>query len=157
MRRPIYGFLAFTFLLTTVGAIAATGDTLEEAVKKDRKLHEGTWKIVALEINGNKAEADDAKKLTVVNGPDGTWSLRSEGNEVAKGTSIIDPTRKPKEIELTQTEGEGKGKPLLGIYEIGERTRKLCIAPAGKDRPKEFSTAEGNEHILVTFERVSPK
>lgn len=157
MKQSACGYAIVTFLLTSVGALAASSDTLEDAIKKDRKLHEGTWRIVALEINGNKAEVEDAKKLTVINGPDGTWSLRSEGNEVGKGTSIIDPTKKPKEIELTPTEGEGKGNPLLGIYEIGEKTRKLCIAPAGKDRPKEFSTAAGSEHILVTFERVSSK
>ena len=34
---------------------------------------------------------EDAKKLTVVNGSDGTWNLRSEGKEISKGTSTIDP------------------------------------------------------------------
>ena len=42
----------------------------------------------------------------------------------------------------------------VGIYELGEKSRKLCFALPGKDRPTEFSSAPGSEHILVTFERV---
>ena len=49
----------------------------------------------------------DAKKLTVVNGSDDTWSLRSEGNEIRKVTSTINLTKKPKTIDFTPTEGEG--------------------------------------------------
>jgi uncharacterized protein (TIGR03067 family) len=73
--------------------------------------------------------------------------------EISKGTSTFDPTKKPKTIDFTPTEGEGKGNLYLGIYELGENTRKLCFAPAGKERPTEFSSTPSNEHILVTFER----
>jgi uncharacterized protein (TIGR03067 family) len=138
-------------------AIATGDDAKDEAIKKDRKLIEGTWKVVALEVDGNKAAEEDAKKITVVNGPDGTWTLFSDGKEIGKGTNSFDPTKKPKAIDFTQTEGEGKGNLYLGIYELGENTRKLCFAPPGKDRPTEFTTAPGSEHILVTFEREKAK
>ena len=62
--------------------------------------------------------------------------------------------KKPKTIDFTPTEGGGKGDQYLGIYELGEKTRKLCFAPSGKDRPTEFSSTPENQHILVTFERV---
>ena len=106
---------------------------------------------------GAIASADDAKKLTVVNGADGSWSLNSDGNEVSQGTSTIDPTKKPKTIDLTPTVGDDKGKQFLGIYEVGENTRRLCFAPLGKERPTEFSSITGCEHFLVTFERVKSK
>jgi FkbM family methyltransferase len=128
-----------------------------DAIKKDRKQIEGTWRVVALEVNGNKVLEEDAKKLTVVNGADGTWSLLSEGTEISKGTSTIDPTKKPKTIDFTPTDGEAKGKLHLGIYELREKTRKLCFAPSGKDRPAEFASMPGSEHILVTFEREKSK
>lgn len=128
----------------------------EEAIKQDRKRIAGTWRVVALEVNGNKAMEEDARKLTVVNGSDGTWTLFSEGKEISKGTSTFDPTKKPKAIDFTPTKGEGKGKQYLGIYELGERTRKLCFAPPGKDRPAEFSSTPGSEYVLVTFEREKP-
>jgi uncharacterized protein (TIGR03067 family) len=93
----------------------------------------------------------------VVNGSDGTWTLRSDDKEMNKGTSTIDPRKKPKTIDFTITEGEGKGNEHLGIYELGEKTRKLCFASPGKERPTEFSSAPGSGQILVTFEREKAK
>lgn len=131
----------------------AQGDANDGAIKKDRKQIAGTWRVVALEVNGNKANDEDAKKLMVVNGSDGTWSLLSEGREISKGTSSIDPLKQLRTIDFTPTDGEGKGNQYLGIYQLGEKTRKMCFAPPGKERPTEFSSMPGSEHILVTFER----
>ena len=157
MRRSFLGLIVVGALLTAIGANASADNAKDEAIRKDRKLIEGTWRVVALEVNGNKARKDDAKKLSVVNGSDGTWSLLSEGKQISKGTSTIDPLKKPRTIDFTPTEGEGKGKEYLGIYELGETTRKLCFAPPGKERPTEFSSVPGSEHILVTFEREKTK
>ena len=107
-----------------------------------------------LKLFGHSVKDEDAKKITVVNGDDGTWSIRSEGKEISKGTSTFDPTKKPKTIDFTPTEGGGKGDRFLGIYRLGKNARKLCFAPAGKDRPTEFSSTPENQQILVTFERV---
>ena len=157
MRNPFFGFLFVGVFLTAVVARAFADEALDEAIKKDRKLIEGTWRVVALEVDGNKSADEDARKITVVNGSDGTWSLRVEGNEISKGTSTIDPSKKPKTINFTPTAGEGVGQQYPGIYELGEKTRKLCFAPPGKARPTEFSSTTGSEHILVTFERETSK
>jgi len=157
MRNRTIGPTSLGLALLAVAALAIGDDAKDEAIKKDRQLIEGTWRVVALEVDGNKASDDDAKKITVVNGPDGTWTLFSEGKEVGKGANSFDPTKTPKTIEFTQTEGEGKGNLYLGIYELGENTRKLCFAPPGKDRPREFISMPGTDHILVTFERVRDK
>lgn len=157
MGRLLFGLMFVGVLFTSIGTIASADDGKDEAIRKDNKLIEGTWRIVALEINGEKSKEEDAKKLTVVNGSDGTWSLRSDGKEISKGTSTIAPTKKPKTIDLTPTEGGGKDKAHPGIYELGEKTRKLCFAPPGKDRPTRFSCTPGSEHILVTLERERAK
>ena len=157
MKSSICGFLVAGALLTALATINAADDAQNKAVKKDRKHIEGTWRAVDLEIDGTKATEEDAKKLRVVNGSDGTWSLFSEGKEISKGTSTIDPTKKPKTIDFTPTEGEGKGNQHFGIYELGKNSRKLCFAAPGKERPTEFSSAPGSDHILVTFERENAK
>ncbi len=158
MRHSCIALLfAGSFLLAVVGAIDATDDSAAEAIKKDQKRYEGTWRAVTLEVDGNKAGEEDTKKITVINGADGTWTLRSEDKEVGKGTSTIDPSKKPKTIDLLPTEGDGKDMVLLGIYEIEKDTRKLCLAPSGMARPTEFSTKPGSQHILVTFEREKAK
>jgi len=153
------------FLIAAVGGMlfaalttsAAADDAKDEAIKQDRQRIQGTWQIIALEVDGNQASNEDIEKLTVVNGSDGTWSLRSEGKEVSKGTSEFDPTRQPKTIDFEPTDGDGKGELYLGIYELGDKTRKLCFAPAGKDRPTEFVSKAGSEHILVMFARIEEK
>lgn len=150
MRPCCIGPLVLGLLLPT---IATADNSKEEAIKMDRQQIKGIWRIVALEINGNKANADDARKLTVINGSDGTWSLLSEGKEICQGTSSFDPTKKPKTIDFKITEGGGKGNEHLGIYELGEKTRRLCFAPPANARPTEFATALGSGHILVNFER----
>ncbi|MEX0713417.1 MAG: TIGR03067 domain-containing protein [Pirellulales bacterium] len=157
MRSSLFGFLVVGVFLTAIVTVASAGNAKDEAIKKDRKQIQGTWRVVALEVNANKAMEEDATKLTVVNGSDGTWSLRSEDKEISKGTSTIDPTKKPKTIDFTPTEGEGKGNEYQGIYELGKKTRKMCFAPPGKERPTEFSSTSGSEHILVTFEREKVK
>lgn len=157
MKKLLFGFVVVGIFLASMARTAFADDARDEAIKKDRKQIEGTWRVITLEINGNKASEADARKITVVNGSDGTWSIRSEGKEISKGTSTIDPTKKLKTLNFIPTEGEGKGNQYLGIYELGEKTRKMCFAPPGKERPTEFASTPGSEHILVTFEREKGK
>ena len=109
MKRAHFGYLfvGALALLMSMTTLASADDNKEAEIKKDHKLIEGTWRIKTLQINGNKAGDADASKFTVVNGADGAWSLRSEGNEVAKGTSTIDPTQKPRTIDFMPTSGPG--------------------------------------------------
>jgi uncharacterized protein (TIGR03067 family) len=157
MKCSINGLLIIGVLVTAMASIAAADEAKDAAIKKDRKQIEGTWRVVALVVNGDKASDEDAKKITVINGTDGSWSLCNDGKEISRGPSTIDPTMKPKTIDFKPSEGEGKGQEHLGIYELGEMTRKLCFAPPGKPRPTEFSSKAGSEHILVTFEREKAK
>jgi uncharacterized protein (TIGR03067 family) len=157
MKSTIGRFLALATLATVMATLAVAGDAKDEAIKKDRKQIEGVWRAIALEVNGNKSPEEDARKITVVNGSDGTWTLRVDDKDLTKGTSTFDPTMKPKHIDFTATEGEGSGNHYKGIYEFTGKTRRMCFAPPGKERPAEFTTTTGSEHILVTFEREKTK
>jgi uncharacterized protein (TIGR03067 family) len=150
------GSLFFSLLI--VGAlfrtIASAEDAKEDGIKADRSRIAGHWQAVALEVNGNKVMEEDAKKIVVINGLDGTWTLFSEGNLISKGTSTIDPVKAPKAIDFTATDSGGKEDKYLGIYELDDNTRRLCFAPARRDRPTEFSSTPGSDLILVTFKRI---
>lgn len=143
--------LLLSFL--TVGVVLVSMGYADEA-QDDMKLIEGTWVITELVFNGNMAKEDDFKKISVVNGADGTWSLRVEGKEISRGTNVFDPTKTPKTIDFYPTDDEGRDKKYIGIYELGEKTRKLCVVEAGKDRPNEFDSPKDSERILITFERM---
>ena len=140
-------------LLFGLSSGIATGNAQEEAIKNERKKFEGTWRVASLEVNGEKSHPEDLKNIRVVNGNDGTWSIRVNGEEVTKGTSQIDPTKKIKTIDFTPTVGDDKGKQFRGIYELGDNTRKLCFATAEKGRPTDFSANPGSDRWLVQFER----
>jgi len=153
MKTSIFLILTMGSLLAGLGILAATDDDKETAIKKERKKYEGTWRVISLEINGNKPGDLDATKITVVNKLDGVWILQVNGDKVTEGTSEIDPTKTPKTIDFMETEGENKGKIIWGIYELGDDTRKLCFSQPGKDRPTDFSAPAGSGHTLVVFKR----
>lgn len=154
MRRAIFNLLFAGSFLTTLATVAADDQARDDAIKKDRQRIAGTWRAVTVEFDGNKAKEEDARNLAVVNGPDGTWIARTGDMEIGRGTSTFDPTQKPKTIDFTVTEGAAKGNHYLGIYELGKNTRKMCFAPPGKERPTEFSTTPGSQHVFLTFERA---
>jgi uncharacterized protein (TIGR03067 family) len=153
MSRYALMVLVIGWLVAAGGLVAAADTPENQAIKQDRKKYEGTWRAVSLAVDGNKAAAQDAQKITVINHGDGTWVVRADGKEVWKGTSRIDPMKQPKAIDFVPTEGMDAGQTFLGIYEIDRDTRKLCFAPPGKDRPAEFASKPGSGHILVVFER----
>jgi len=149
----LYCLMLIGSWLAVSALMSIADDAKDEAIRRDRKQIEGTWRVVALEVNGNQAMEEDVKKISVINGSDGTWMLLSDGIEISRGTSTFDPTQKPKAIDFMPNAGEGTGNQYFGIYELGENTRKLCFAPVGQQRPTEFKTSTGSEHVLVTFER----
>jgi uncharacterized protein (TIGR03067 family) len=139
--------------LIAFASLGFADEALDRAIERDRQQIAGTWQVVEIEVNGTKTKPEDAAKLTVVNGEDGSWKLLSEGKQVSEGTSTFDPTQQPKTIDFTPTDGGSAGSRHLGIYELGEKTRKLCFAAPGKQRPIEFTTSPGSGQVLVKFER----
>ncbi len=151
MKTNLLLAIAASLLLS---GLAPAGDTKEEAIKKDRQLYEGTWQVTSLTVNGNKRPEGDAQKIRVINQADGIGLLELDGKVVGKATFTIDPTKKPKTIDLTFTEVNNKGQTYHGIYEVGKDTRKICYPPLGQKRPTKFSSTPENGHILAVFKRV---
>ena len=55
-----------------------------------------------------------------------------------------------------RTEGPGKGKTMLGIYELTGDTYKVCFALPGGERPKEFASKPGSKTMLIVMKREKP-
>lgn len=124
----------------------------EDATATDRERYAGTWRVVSIEANG-EVSRENERTILVANHPDGTWTLTVDGREVSRGTSTMDPLAVPKEIDLEITAGDGMGSILKGIYEVGDRTRRLCFRGGNGWRPREFSGAAGSDSVLIVFER----
>ncbi len=153
MRAPLCVILTTGAFLSGFSMLIAADDAKLEAIRKERKKYEGTWRVVSLEVNGNKTADDYAKRMTVTNHADGSWIWRIDGEIVAQGDSEIDPTKEPKTIDFTITDRGNRRKAGVGIYELNEDTRKLCWADPRQDRPKEFSARAESGHVLVVFRR----
>jgi uncharacterized protein (TIGR03067 family) len=119
--------------------------------KEDSKMIEGTWLPVEAELGGQKFPAEVLKtmKLTM---SDGKYTVKV-GEQIDKGTIKLEPTTKPKAIDITGTEGPNKGKTFLAIYELTDDTLRICYDLAGKKRPTEFKTVKDAKQFLVSYKR----
>jgi uncharacterized protein (TIGR03067 family) len=143
MRVKAVVLLAVVFV--TAGVVAG-GDA-----KGDLKRLQGTWSVVSAVEGGKPAPEEKIKDVQVVF--DGNKITVKMGEKSMEGTFKIDPSKKPKEIDSTTGSGPDKGKTWQGIYELDGDTHKVCFAPPGKDRPKEFSSKVGSGHILQVWKR----
>ena len=86
---------------------------------------------------------------------DGKYTL-TVGKKTDQGTVKLKPSAKPKEMDITGTDGPNKGKTILAIYERDGDTLRICYDLGGKKRPGEFKTREGTQLFLVTYKRAKP-
>src|SRR5262249_20528234 len=102
------------FLLTAGVLVAA--DTKEDAVKKDLKKMQGAWVMASSEREGKKLSDEQLKKYSrTVEGDKITVSIEDEGDtRLLVYTINLDPTKKPKAIDVTLSEGPQKGKTMHG-------------------------------------------
>ncbi len=143
MRR-----FAFLFVLTAGVAVAA-----EEKKEKKPDPTDGTWTIVSMEVNGIKAPEEAIKKQAAALTLTGDkWTLKM-GDMLSSGTCKYDLTKKPHELDITTTEGEGKGKTIKAIAEMKGDIMKVCYDISGTDRPKEFSTKDKATFVLIEYKR----
>jgi uncharacterized protein (TIGR03067 family) len=136
--------------------LGATPAPKDDDAKKDREALQGTWKVVSVEDSG-QAEPPDGVLLVFEKD---TFAVKKGDHLLFKGTFKLDPSKKPKAIDMTVTQSEERetaGKELHGIYELTKDGLKWCSSePGGTERPKEFSTKEGSKSLLVTLKKEKP-
>src|SRR5438874_12465369 len=130
MRLRFLGILVFVFV---------AADDPKDAVKKELKQIEGTWKVTSFELNGNSIGTSGW--TIVLKGDKYTLTF---GDNTEEGTFKIDPAKKPKTVEATSSAGSAR----KGIYVLEGNKAKACFATAGQDAPKAFETSADSGHYL---------
>ena len=160
------GFTMHRLLLSLVAVslfawpLAADGPSKDNGTKDELAKLQGTWLTVSLVNNGKKLVDDKAPPKEgstpkfVYEG--NKWLVKVEGKTVASGVFKIDATKSSKEIDIMDETGAKNDKTKLGIYEIDGDRYKFCLAPAGKPRPKDFTSKEGSGHSLGVSQRAKP-
>jgi uncharacterized protein (TIGR03067 family) len=140
----------------TVGllfAVGANGNAGEKAGKKDEERIQGTWSVVSGEKSGEKASEDEIKDVTITFAAEGKVMVKGvKGNQEFEGSYKLDPSKKPKEMDLKLNIG-GKEESLKGIYLLEKNSLKLCVAAPPGERPTEFATAAGSMSMLLVLKR----
>lgn len=147
-------------ILVTVFLMAADDINKENGSKADLAKLQGTWLTVSL-VNNGKTLVDEstppkegpATKLVYEKN---NWIIKVGEKTVASGVFTIDATKTPKEIDILDESGVKYDKTKLGIHELKGDTYKYCLAPAGKPRPREFSSKPGCGHSLGVSKRAKP-
>jgi uncharacterized protein (TIGR03067 family) len=145
-------------LRTTTAALAiivlGTACALARDAKEEQKKLDGTWVPVNGEQAGEKFPEETLKTIKLVMN-DGNWTV-TVGDITDKGTATIDPSKKPKTMDIVGTEGPNKDKKIAAIYELTGDTLKVAYSLDGKERPKDFNAKEGSTFLVFTYKRQKP-
>jgi RNA polymerase sigma factor (sigma-70 family) len=135
--------------------------------KTDHDRLQGTWEFVSYTHGGKTTTKKDlgdkdGQPATLIFDGDKTLTEVSNigGKSVEyKGTYKIDPSQKPKEIDLTVERGEKNFGTSSGIYEVEGDALRLCWPgePTDLDRPTKLESKEGESYHLMTYKRVAKK
>lgn len=132
-----------------VGLLLAA-DAKDDA-KKELKAMEGTWQVTSMENDGQKTPEEEAKQFKVIL-KGNEYTLKQLDNTVNQGTFKIDPSKKPKTIDIMPKEGDNTGATMKGIYELKGDTQKACWGSPDKDRPTKFSSEGG--YTLIVYKKI---
>jgi uncharacterized protein (TIGR03067 family) len=154
MHWKTLALIVTSFLLAGSTFLASAGEGKDKdknkAAAKERKALQGTW----------TATKGDAKIQMVFDG--NKFSFEIKGKTVS-GTYTLDPTKKPKTIDMLVAEGSDedtkkfKGKTAKCIYELdGTKFKWNANEPGGDERPEAFPLDgdKQNKHLYVVFERA---
>jgi len=102
--------LCFTLFLALSMPCLSRGDD----AKDDAKAMDGTWLASAAEL-GDEKFPDEVRKTIKLVIDDGKYTVTA-GKNPNRGTVKVDPSKKPKEMDIVGTEGPNKGKTFLVTY-----------------------------------------
>jgi uncharacterized protein (TIGR03067 family) len=132
------------------GGSLIAAEAQDDAEKELKKLS-GVYIMVSGEASGEKVTEETVKTSTLtLQGNKYTVKL---GDDKFRGHQKVDPTKSPKEIDATDTNGANKGKMMLGIYKLEQGVFTVYFAPSGKDRPKEFASKTNPGELMHVWKK----
>jgi uncharacterized protein (TIGR03067 family) len=131
----------------------------KEAAKTDLAALQGTWVIVEKEFRGKKATKEEIASLrgemVIKDGTATQWREESGEKEIVSEAKItLDPTARPKSVDIAHTKGDLKGETVLAIYELKGDSLKVCFPVEDEKRPKTFAGEKDGKACLLVYKRV---
>jgi uncharacterized protein (TIGR03067 family) len=112
---------------------------------------QGEWRAVAGERDGQLRPPMFLQALKVqVAGDVLTMEV---GQRRQKLRLVLDPTVRPKTVDLVHLDGKEQGEVWQGIYSLEEGRWRICVSPPGSPRPDDFYTRPGSGRELLVLEK----
>lgn len=124
----------------------------EHATKIDLAMLQGTWVVESRTAVGKKILAEDIKGEAFAVAGETITALTKDG--VERATFKLDAVPVPATLDLTVSEGSGKGDKRLAVYELDGHRLKLHTGVAGGTRPEGFESKVGKDSVVTIFKRV---
>jgi uncharacterized protein (TIGR03067 family) len=132
-----------------VGFFSVAADDKKDA-KSDKDQIQGRWQVESAVRGGQ--EIDGVQGFGVFYEFAGDKFILELGGQKHEGTFKLDPTKKPKTIDITLKMDDQESK-RLGIYELDGDTLKICRGEPDETRPTEFKSKEGTQNVLAVAKR----
>ncbi|HYH64475.1 MAG TPA: TIGR03067 domain-containing protein [Urbifossiella sp.] len=127
----------FVAAAVTVLAVAGSGATRPA----DDEAIQGTWEVVGISDNGEKAPPEKFKGARMVITKD-KLTILADGKTQSTGTYKLTAAARPRQIDLRVEE-----KHLKGIYDLRGDSLRLCFNEnPGGPRPTAFESKKGSEN-----------
>lgn len=143
-----------TLSLTAVALASCFLPAQDDAAKKDLAALQGTWTLVAMEVDGKPVAPEKLKDTTLtIKGNKYSLLTRQQLHEVEISLA---PGKTPKEIDMKFLDGPNKDRVGRGIYQQDGDTLKICrgLDPQ-QERPQNFKT-EGQINTFVLVWQKQP-
>mgnify|MGYP000875032071 CR=1 FL=1 len=135
--------------LVAFGLLALNASILLGDDRASEDAHLGTWRQVAVVVDGKEVAVGPSTLLTVTR--EG-YAVTVDGEPYQKGATKAHRTKSPVQSEVTVTEGARAGKSFGQISMI---QGDVLIACLGVERPTEFKSKPGSGHTLSVWIRVN--
>ena len=125
-------------------ALLNAADPREAAAVRERERLQGVWNF----LTGRR------KVQLAVHGDH--FTARFNNGDVYEGTFDLDPTKKPKAMDMVVTDGPAAYKGLTArcIYALDGDHLVWCPAsPGTADRPRAFPPTDSHELLCIVFRR----
>jgi uncharacterized protein (TIGR03067 family) len=122
--------------LTKVPSLAAAGEFMK---------FEGTWVVTAAKLDGEDLSGQLGQEYTFAAGK---LTLRAGDRVLDTAKVVLDPSAKPKAVDLVSDNLREGEPPARFIYEFDAEVLRLCRGD--KERPMSFV---GKEQVVFTLKR----
>lgn len=125
--------------------------TQENHSARELQQLQGAWRAVAGERDGQLRPKSFLEALRVR--VEGEVMVMEIGKRQQKLRISLDPSVRPRTIDLVHLEGKEKGEKWQGIYALENGQWRICVSPPGSPRPDDFFTRPGTGREFLLLER----